>query len=255
LIAGIVSSVAATIIIWAAAKSWDHRDHVVAWAYTLLLRARVRVSVAALLRMEVDGRFVVFQTKRTPGTYGPPGGVLKFRESARAVLDRFQFEEERQPQDPKSAYRDLRGFIPAVSIGGFLHWISSGNDRESSSECLRRELVEELAEIGLMEFVEYVPNLNFRPVRRIVEAPRKVPGWGYRQLRHIEVHDLDLESEGALEFVNDIRIAGEAGESGLLLVSPDDINHGRHEFSMLGSQTCYLIRNRKLRQDPPRMAG
>ncbi|WP_344488350.1 hypothetical protein [Glycomyces endophyticus] len=246
---------AATMLIWAAALVWNNRGHLVAGLYSVMLRARVRVSVAALLRMEIDGRFVVFHTKRTPGTYGPPGGVFKFRDSAREALDRFQFEEERQPRDPKSAYRDLRGYLPAMSIGGFLHWLSSGDGRESSTECLRRELDEELAEIGLADFRDLVPNLTFRPVRRVVEAPRKVPGWGYRQLRHIEVHELDLDSEGALEFVNEIRTAEEAGAGGLHLVSADDINRGRHEYSILGSQTCYLIRNRKLRQDPPRMAS
>ncbi|MQM28200.1 SMODS-associated NUDIX domain-containing protein [Glycomyces albidus] len=254
MIVGIVSSVAATMIVWAAAVAWNHRGHLVAWSYSVLLRSRVRVSVAALIRLEIDGRFVLFHTKRHPGTYGPPGGVFKFRESARPVLDRIQFEEEQQPREPKSAYRDIRGYIPAVAIGGFLRWIASGEGRESAVECLRRELGEELGEIGLPELREYVPQLCFRSVRRIVETPRKVPGWAYRQLRHIEVHDLDLESEGASAFVEALRSAEAAGRGEMLLVTAEDINHGRDGLAILGSQSCYLIRNRKLRQDIPRMS-
>jgi hypothetical protein len=255
LLVGVVSSVIASILVFVGSVAWRNRKHRSMLSIILFPRGTVRVSVAVLLRIRVDENYVLFHTPRTPSTYGPLGGVVKFTSSARHALDGMKFRDEHQAANRASALNDLRGFIPAGTVGKFLRWLDTGVDREPAVECLRRELREELGEIGHPDLVEHVTALEFRQVRAVHEGPQEVPGKGYRQIRYVEVYELVTTNAAALKLTERLTAAGRSAiDPNVLLADGDEITNGRHDDKILGAQSCYLIRDKKLRQDLPRAA-
>ncbi|MGJ6966933.1 hypothetical protein ACSDR0_33960 [Streptosporangium sp. G11] len=214
----------------------------------------VRVSMSALLRIREGDRYVLFHTPYTPGSYGPPGGVFKFHASAEAVLDRFSFREQRRDSPAGITRRDLRGFLPARSLAPFLRWFNGGSDRESAAECLRRELTEELAEVGHPDLGAEVGTMAFRPVRTVVERPERVPGRDYRQLRLFEVYEPTPTDEAAMRLcLRLLELARAEDERHVILASSQDIIDGRYRELFVGPQSALLFGTRRYRQDIPPM--
>lgn len=200
MVVGVLSSIVSAILIGGASLIWRHRDHLSLLRTTLYPRGLVRVSFAALLRIKDDDRYVLVKSSTRPGFYGPPGGVLKYHEAATAALDALRFREQRFESRRPHMRADLRGFLPARSTAGFVRWFVTGEDRETATECLRRELAEELADAGGQGLLGDVAALTFRRVRIVMEGPRRVPSQSYRQLRRFEVYDLAVTDEASARF-------------------------------------------------------
>lgn len=167
----------------------------------------------------------------------------------------MKFRDEHQAANRASALNDLRGFIPASSVGKFLRWLDTGVDREPAIECLRRELREELGETGHPDLIKHVAALEFRRVRAVHEGPQHVPGKEYRQIRYVEVYELMTTNTAALKLTERLAVAGRSATNpNVLLADGDEITNGRHDDKILGAQSCYLVRDKKLRQDLPRAA-
>ncbi len=114
----------------------------------------LRVSFSALLRIRDEDRMVLFQTPARPDTFGPPGGVFKYFDPATPALGRLNFRVEQRATAEDTTRSDLRGFLPYSSMKGFQRWFATGAYREDATECLRRELLEELAEVGFPGLAE-----------------------------------------------------------------------------------------------------
>ena len=217
-----------------------------------MARTAVRISFSALLRVRDDDRYVLFHSRSRPGVCGPPGGAIKYFPSADAILERLGFEPERTPSRVEVTRRDLRGRLPARSLRGLLAWFNSGAYREQAAECLRRELVEEFDEVSLSSLAHGVPELDFVPVRTVVEGPREVPGKPFRQLRRFEVFDLvtgdgvgialaqRLMRAACAEDVPDVVCAGRA-----------DIEHGRCGTFLVAPQSAFLMGDKRFTPDLP----
>ncbi|MEU4510462.1 hypothetical protein AB0G05_13255 [Nonomuraea wenchangensis] len=252
MVSGIVSSLIASFLIAVAALAWRNREVLPALSVALRPWATVRVSMSALLRIGRDDRYVLFHTPYTPGSYGPPGGVFKFRPEATTALDRLSFRADRRAAQRDMMSSDLRGFLPASALAPFLRWFDRGADRESVVECLRRELAEELKEVGHAELAPGVADLTFKPVRRVVEPPRKVPGKDFRQLRVFEVQEAVLADETAWRTLRRIiELAEDPNEQQVIMVSAQEIIEGRHGDSLIGPQSAFLFGTRRYRQDLP----
>jgi len=254
MVSGIVSSLLASALIAVGALAWRNRDILPAWSAMLRPAAKVRVSMSALLRIGKDDRYVLFHTPYTPGSYGPPGGVFKFHPEATSTLDRLSFREDRRTASLGQTSCDLRGFLPARSLAAFLRWFGKAVDRESATECLRRELAEELEEVGHTELVNGAGVLTFKPMRRVVERPRKVPGKDYLQLRVFEIHETVVSDENSVRTVGRIYdLAADPQQTSVILASSQDIIEGRHDEYLIGPQSAFLFGGQRYRQDlPPR---
>ncbi|WP_146108261.1 hypothetical protein V5P93_007110 [Actinokineospora auranticolor] len=219
-------------------------------------RRLVRVSMSVLLRIREDERFVLFHAASRPGSFGPPGGVVKYFPPAAAVLDALGFQEERPrhdgDRDTKRA--DLRGFLPTTCLRDFLHWFDSGAYRETAEECLERELVEELTEVDLRRLVPGVTSLDHRYVRTVSEGPHEVPGKPYRQYRRFVVHDAVAANATALRLVRELVAAGDdPGQSLVVTTGRDSIVHGRHGPVLVAPQSALLVGARRILPDVPPM--
>jgi 8-oxo-dGTP pyrophosphatase MutT (NUDIX family) len=214
----------------------------------------IRVSFAALVRIRDDDRYVLFHSQNRPGSWSPPGGVFKYFEPAAGLLERFGFRADRYPTLADVMRRDLRGFLPAESLAEFISWFDSGAYREDSIECLRREMVEELGEVGLHDLTTAVPEMSFRHVNTIVEEPVSLPDRPYRQLRRLEVHDLVVASDSTAKARRAMLDAGaDPGFDMVVCASAAEIRHGRCGTALLGGNSEYLIGSTRIAGEVPPM--
>ncbi|MFD8818845.1 hypothetical protein ACFV23_47035 [Streptomyces sp. NPDC059627] len=233
-----------------AAGLWLHRRRLRLLLPALRPGRRMRVSAAVLLRVQDDGGYVLFHSPRRPGSYGPPGGVAKYSAGARRHLERLGFHEE--PRSQPNMRHDLRGFVPSRALAGFARWWAKGEGRESATECLRRELDEELAEVGHPDLGVDLTSVDFVAVRTVLDGPRRVPGQPYRQLRLMEVCDLDPASAGATELRRRLLdLADDPADGGVIRVSAYDIEYGRLDACYIQPQSAYLFGARRLNADLP----
>lgn len=212
----------------------------------------VRVSVGALLRIRRDDRYVLFHSSNRPGSWGPPGGVFKYFEPAAGLLERLGFQEDRIHALADLMRCDLRGFLPKRSLRGFFEWFDTGAYREDSTDCLRREFQEELAEVGLSHLAPITVHMSFKHVRTVIEGPAKLPDRPYQQMRHLEIHDLIVAGSTAARVREELfEAATDASLAEVVCASAAEIMHGRCGSALLGGQSGYLVGEERAGQELP----
>jgi hypothetical protein len=210
------------------------------------------VSFSALLRIRHGDRYVLFDSLSRPGSYGPPGGVIKFFPPATSILEQLGFQQETRTLHSEPTGLDLRGLVPARSAHDFLEWFETGAYRENAIESVRRELDEELAEVGLTSARVDTHALDFRLVRTVIEGPDAVSHRNFLQLRRFEIFDLVTTDTVALDFVRTLAAAGaDPAFPGAVYASPDDIEHGRCGPALLAPHCAFLIGDRRFAPDLP----
>lgn len=212
----------------------------------------LRISFGALLRIKDDDGYVLFHSPNRPASYGPPGGVFKYYEPFSRWLEKLDFQEDRFDSQHDRMRFDLRGFLPARSVRGFLRWFHGGAYREDVSECLHRELVEELGEVGLSGLSGDVRGLSFASVRTVVEGPQPVPGKPYWQMRRFEVHDLVTASEWATRLrARIVEAARDPGAADVIRATAAEIVRGRCGRALVAPQSAFLIGSARKGPDLP----
>ena len=211
----------------------------------------MRISCSALLRIEVDDSYILIRNVHRRGTFAPIGGVFKRHPESRAALDVLEFRP--QAVSPEMV-GDLRGFVPRLKTGAFDAWFQSGVDRETAAECLRRELTEELHEIGLAS-VGVPAGVRFRGVRVVSEGPDPVEGHPFTQFRQFAVYELSPHDSSAHSFVRDLMDRGK-DHDGLLVASAKEILLGRSSDGRhIAHHAAYLFQTRRVMRDEPMFAG
>ncbi|MGW2562101.1 SMODS-associated NUDIX domain-containing protein [Streptomyces sp. NPDC001514] len=244
----IVGGIVVALLTFIGRTLWQNRRHLSLLRVLLVPWSRTRVSVAVLLRLHDEDHYVLFGSVTRPGAFGPPGGVVKYHDSARPTLERLGFEPESRSSDAMRL--DLRGFLPAARVLGFARWLYRGVDREAATECLRRELLEELGEVGHDELAPLAREVGFTPVRRVIDGPMKVAGESYRQVRFFEVYDLVLDKPDATELRTALlTLAGDPTEPQVIGASRREITRGRAELNVVLPQSAFLTGDRRLRED------
>ncbi|MCX4407483.1 hypothetical protein ACFV8Z_10970 [Streptomyces sp. NPDC059837] len=235
---------------WIVSVLWNNRGRLPLLVASLRLFREVRVSMASLLRIQDDDRYILVHSPYRPDSYGPPGGVIKYHPAARPALDRLRFREElRVDQRMRS---DLRGFLPGRALPGFVRWFDRQEDRESALECVRRELAEELAEIDHPELAVGIDRLHFTHVRHVVDGPLKVPGRPYRVVRLFDIWDLSLDTPEGIRLRDALTaLASDPTDRGVLVATADDIVHGRRQRSYLAPHAAYLMGESRFHADLP----
>lgn len=219
--------------------------------------SQIRVSVAAILLAERQGKYLVIHNRHRPECYGPIGGVYKHGGSLPQVLERIEWlpdyiDDEDRRDDMKD---DLRGIIPGKYFSNFLDWFTTRKEREGE-QCLYRELKEELSEGGVGEAIRRKgSDAKLLFVRRVVEGPRAVEGRSYRaQFRYFEVYKPELDDQQTKKFFDILFARAEKGVNKLCLVGQDEIQNLRIKGGQytLAGHTQYLLSSRWHGVEPPR---
>ncbi|MEG3629951.1 SMODS-associated NUDIX domain-containing protein [Streptomyces poriticola] len=244
----VVGGLVLALLTFAGRTLWQNRRHLRLLLVLATPWRQVRVSVAVLLRVHDEDRFVLFTAPTRPGAFGPPGGVVKYREPAFPALERLGFACERRNS---AAMRfDLRGFLPAARVLAFARWLQRGDGREPWTEGLRRELLEELGEVGHDELAEAARNVAFQHVRRVIDGPMQVAGESYSQIRFFEVFDLVPDRSEAAELrATLIALANDATEVSVIGATRREITLGRAGVHVVLPQSAFLIGDRRYRGD------
>ncbi|MGD9715461.1 MAG: hypothetical protein AB7U26_00080 [Sulfuricurvum sp.] len=169
----------------------------------------LRISVAAIVRIEYEDKFLLIKNHHRTEFYGPFGGVFKYYKTAKQFLDSIEFIPQStrvtnaKKQDDLKL--DLRGFIPIKYLPSFLIWFKEQKDRETV-DCLQREMKEELQEASITkDIIELAKNIQFTKVRTISEGPffDQLNSIEYPQYRLIEVYDI-VETELSKYFLKQL---------------------------------------------------
>ena len=210
----------------------------------------VRISTSAILRIELDGRYLLVRNLHRPETFAPFGGVYKSFLEAKRNLDSFSFRREIVDSDMRG---DIRGYIATDSLARFKEWFSSEIERESASDCLRRELREELTDVGLSDTL--IPTgLRFQHIRTVEEGPEFIPSLGCKQFRVFDVYEIVEESRESQQLVQTL-FENANSSSDLVLVDAESAKRGRASSGqVVGAHTPYLFGTRRYRDGDPLFA-
>lgn len=147
--------------------------------------AEIRFSISALVRIEVDGQFLLTKGNRID-QFQPVGGVLKTFTAAHARLGNLGVKADSKIPIDQDSRDDLRVFVPRRSIEAFVQWYMEGRGRETSPW---REFNEELLEAGVLS-AESFRTPAFDYVGRRVE--------GIRWTQHFQCYEVLIAEVFAL---------------------------------------------------------
>ncbi len=125
------------------------------WLATLK-QVEIRVSIAYLYRIALDGQYLLVKGKRI-NQYQPVGGVRKFYPGAHAALRSLSVRPDNNLQIDDVSRNDLRVRMPAKNLLKFLDWYETRHDREI---CQQREFREELIVPGHLDQADFI---DFEP--------------------------------------------------------------------------------------------
>lgn len=211
-------------------------------------RGRMRVSIAAILLIEKDGRYVLIKNRHRPHWYAPIGGVLKHSEVIPDALHAIEWHSDHtrsnDPDKIDDMRCDLRGFIKAWRLLDFLVWFNGRGAREGDQAVIR-ELREELAEGGFgKSWRNRASDVRVEHVRRVFEGPRAVENRSYAcQFRVVDVYKIDSACKVGLAMVNEIVKRASRSENSLILVTKDEIfdERIRHDGSQIAGHATYFF--------------
>lgn len=106
----------------------------------------IRFSISALVRVEIDGQYLLTKGNRID-QFQPVGGVLKVFTTAHTKLGNLGVKADSKIPIDQDSRDDLRVFVPRRSIEAFIQWYLEGRGRETSPW---REFNEELIETGVL---------------------------------------------------------------------------------------------------------
>jgi 3',5'-cyclic AMP phosphodiesterase CpdA len=160
----------------------------------------IRVSMAALLRLDNDNKYLLVRSNHRPELFAPFGGVFKYRLEAITSLKDIGFVSEhcalnKRVDLEQDLDRDLRGYIARENLELFISWFNLQINREVSVDCLQRELCEELNQAKVpSNLIESASEYTFRHIRTVQDGPKPTP-WGYDIFRHFEIYEPDYNDQ------------------------------------------------------------
>jgi CBASS immunity effector Cap15-like protein len=216
----------------------DRKALKTALSHSVVFRSRhLRVSMAQILSLRIDDRFLLIANVRRPERVSPIGGVVRYFHSE---VSRLEGEIGFVPELTKTGEKyDLRGRLQGKNFVHFLKWFATGAGREQWA--LAREIEEEFNEIGIPEINDYVRYPEFVKERVVHEGPSEVNKRDIWQYRYFEVLSLREESQRSKLLAEFIREKSR-GNSKLVAVTTDDIRKGRlSDGRIIGDSAGYLF--------------
>ncbi|HEY3388750.1 MAG TPA: hypothetical protein VGK38_04205 [Prolixibacteraceae bacterium] len=134
-------------------KEWDFLK--LYWdCYKPWTEKEIRLTIAYLFRIEINGKYLLVKSNRIANTYQPIGGVYKYyNPEAKRELDCMGAITDNKIDNDDKSECDLRlNLLNRKKMGTFLKWFFKGENRESDPW---REFYEELVVTGILSAKEF----------------------------------------------------------------------------------------------------
>jgi hypothetical protein len=225
-----------------------------AWAAfrlgVLSRRSTVRFSASAVLRVDQGSEYLLALTPargQSVAYWAPLGGVFKFRETGRGFLDQNGIQMHWLAGSDGDMRDDLRVKMTGRNFFRFIRWFQRGQDRETVTETLRREMGEELGELGLTLLAGQVGGLQFEVVRIARTGLYKTKTEAFYHYRIFYV--CDLVGRTCADFTRELSRSTLPGK--LEFIPQEEITHGAHNGIHVGSHAVFLFSDGPYRQGVP----
>ncbi len=188
---------------------------------TLIIKRNqpVRVTVAYLFRIEVNGKYVMIKRHKVDNKgFQPVGGCYKYlKEENRELFDKLGIEPCNHVPRDEDTEHDLRIIIKKrKNLVAFLKWFESRKNRELDPY---REFCEELINPGFLS-MEVFKHIKYVFIGKHIEGVLKSPVYPQDELRYADIYELRTENDAQKQAIIDLK--NRADE--ILFVTPDEIN-------------------------------
>lgn len=178
----------------------------------------IRVTVAYLFRIEVNGQYILIKRHKKDNVgYQPVGGAYKYlKEENRELFDKIGIEPcNRVPRD-EDTENDLRVIIKKrKNLINFLKWFESRKNREMDPY---REFCEELIEPGLLP-QDIFKHFKYVYIGKHIEGVLKSPVYPDDELRYADIFELRLENDAQRNAIKELK----SRTSEILFATPEEI--------------------------------
>lgn len=164
----------------------------------------VRISASYLIRICIDGKYLVIRGGKLRDQFQPVGGVYKYMPHAKSRLEDLQVRPDQSFAPDKDTPDDLRIRLPGKHVPTLLRWFDKSRDRECNPT---REFFEELVDPGLIDGTKF-PFAQFRYVKRVERRLRWSPELRVWEILVFDVFELVPTPDQQIEFR---RLAGTPG--------------------------------------------
>jgi hypothetical protein len=220
----------------------------VALMSTVHRRTLIRFSASAVLRVTSGQDYLVVKTPargKSLEYWGPLGGVIKCKSGASKRLADIEVTFDVLADQSTDMDRDLRVKMSGKRFWRFIRWYWSADGRESPEEALKRELKEELREIGLEVLIPDVDQAEIEMSRLCSSGLFKQDAIYHYRLFYV----FELVGPDGARFRDEL--LGAVGPGALSLVSPDKIRTGAHDNVSVGGHCCFLLPGAKYEHRMP----
>lgn len=196
----------------------------------------VRVTVAYLFRIEVNGEYVLIKRhKKDRIGYQPIGGAFKyFKEENRELFDKLGIEPCNHVPRDEDTEHDLRVVIRRrKNLIEFLKWFESRKNREMDPW---REFYEELIEPGLLP-AEQFRHIKYAYVGKHEEGILPSPVFPTDEYRYAEIYELRPETDAQRNAIATLRQQSEE----ILFATPEEIRKGSKNGQVILPHTFKIL--------------
>lgn len=207
-------------------QAWENKEYLRIWVQSYFRpRQPVRVSMAYLFRIEIDGHFMLIRNHKNPARgYQPIGGVYKYLKAETASL--FQklgiTADVRIPVDDDSR-NDLRCNIRhRRDLPEFLRWFNAKKDREVDPW---REFYEELIVGGWLSQQDF-PYIQYCHCKSEYEGIKPPDAFNTDEFLYADI--VELKPENSRQIVALKRLFDERDQyDEYMFATPEEIRAGR----------------------------
>lgn len=218
---------------------WDEWSRLTLFFQACILNRNkpIRVSMAYLFRIQVQGKFLLVKNHRDQPGYQPVGGVYKYlKEENQQLFAELGIEPCHFMPVDKQSRNDLRKIIlQRKNLISFLKWFDSGKNRETDPW---REFQEELVADGIIssEVFQYIQyNLCYSKRTNIQRSEK----FNTDELLHADVYELkycNTQQSDAFENLSNIL------DERYIFATPEEIQKGySHDGKVILSHSKKLL--------------
>lgn len=195
----------------------------------------IRITVAYLFRIEVDGKYLLVKNKRNIPGFQPVGGVYKYlrRENAESFDRLGLIADTKMPRDI-IAEDDLRMQMKrGHRLLGFIRWFATKKHREVDPW---REFYEELVRPGILS-QENFPHIQYRYVKQHTQL-KYSEHHKVTEYKVAEIYELQLSTEAQK---HEIRQLFNAGHEVVVFATAEEIEQCKQGENIITEHTYKTI--------------